>query len=75
MGAHELRTTERELNEVSGGFGLLRLRDPIPLPQRLRFLGAAERVERVGGGASAVLGPGVVATKGLVVRGEGGLAK
>ena len=58
-----------------GAFGLLRLRDPIPLPQRLRLLGAAKRVERVGSDAGAVLGPGVVPSKGLVVGGEGGLAE
>ena len=33
------------------GFRLgLRLREPIPLPQRLRLLGAAKRIERFGGG-------------------------
>ena len=54
--------------------GFQSLREPIPLPQRLRLLGAAERVERVGGDAGAVLGPAVVPTKSLVVSGERRLA-
>src|SRR5215831_18478549 len=51
------------------------LRDPIPLPQRLRLLRAAKRVERVGSDAGAVLGPGVVPSQHLVVSSQSGLAK
>ena len=54
---------------------VLRGRDPIPLPQRLRLLGAAKRVERVGSDAGAVLGPGVVQAKKLGVGSESGLAE
>jgi hypothetical protein len=45
------------------------------LPQRLRLLCAARRVERVGGDAGAVLGPGVIPSKNLVVHGERGFAE
>ena len=44
---------------------VLRERDAILLPQRLRLLGAAKRVERVGGDARTFLGPGVVPSKKL----------
>ena len=54
---------------------VLRGRDPIPLPQRLRLLCAAKRVERVGSDAGAVLGPGVVQAKQLGVSSESGLAE
>ena len=46
---------------------VIRTRDPVPLPQRLRVLGAAKRVEGVGNDAGAVLGPRVVRSKSLVV--------
>ena len=55
----------------SSGFGLLRLCDPVPLPQRLRLLCAAKRVERIGGDAGAVLGPGMIFTKNFAMRSEG----
>jgi len=58
-----LRAFARELNEISGRFGLFRLREPILLPQRLRVLAAAKRVERVGGDAGVVFGPIVVPPK------------
>ena len=54
---------------------VLRGRDPIPLPQRLRLLCTAKRVERVGSDAGAVLGPGVVQAKQLGVSSESGLAE
>jgi hypothetical protein len=44
----------RKLNEVLGALGVLRPRDPILLPQRLRLISAAKGVERVGGDAGAV---------------------
>ena len=68
------RRFARELNEVSGGFGLLSLREPILLPQRLRLLGAAKRIERVGSDAGAVLGPRVIASKNFVMGSESGFA-
>jgi hypothetical protein len=58
-----------------GGFGVLRLREPIPLPQRLSLFHPAKRVERVGSDAGAILGPGVIPSKNLVVGGEGGVAE
>jgi hypothetical protein len=54
---------------------VLRTREPISLPQRLRLLGAAKRIERVGGDAGAVFGPGVVPSKSLLVGSESGLSK
>ena len=36
------------------GLSVLKLREPIPLPQRLRLLCAAKRVERVGSDAGGV---------------------
>ena len=44
-------------------------------PQRLRLLGAAKRVERIGGHAGAVLGPGVVGSETFHLCGERGLAQ
>ena len=55
-----------------GGFGVLRLREPIPLSQRLRLFHPAKRV---GSDAGAILGPGVIPSKNLVVGGEGGVAE
>ena len=49
---------------------VLKSREPIPLPQRLRLLRAAKRVERVGSDAGAVLRPGVVSSKNLVMVGK-----
>src|SRR5262245_49888601 len=65
-----LTLASRVRGQPDRGLGLLRLRDPIPLPQRLRLLGATKRVERVGGDAGAVLGPIVIPSKNLVVSGE-----
>ena len=58
---------------------LLKLREPVPLPQRLRLLGAAKRVERVGGDAGAVLrseawlysGSGLMGRERGLAEGEG----
>jgi hypothetical protein len=50
------------------------LREAVLFPQRLRPLGAAKCVERVGSDAGAFLGPGVIPSKSLVVGGESGLA-
>jgi hypothetical protein len=47
----------REPDGASCGLGLLRPREPILLPQRLRLLCAAKRVERVSSDAGAVFGP------------------
>src|SRR5262249_58778071 len=54
---------------------VLRTREPISLPQHRRLLCAAKRVERVGGDAGAILGPGMVASENLVVSSESALAK
>ena len=69
------REGSRELNDISGGFGLPSLREPISLPQRRRLLGAAKRVERIGSDAGAILGRGVAPSKNLVVYSEGGFVK
>ena len=65
------RRFARKLNEVSGGFGFLRLSDRILLPQSFRLIGATKRVERIGSDTSAVLGPGVVPCRGLRARCRG----
>jgi hypothetical protein len=49
------------------GHQVIRTRDPVLLPHRLRVLSAAKRVEGVGSDAGAVLGPGVVQAKHLGV--------
>jgi hypothetical protein len=43
--------------------------------QSLRLFCATKRVERVGGDAGTVLGPGVIPSKNLVMSSESGLAK
>jgi hypothetical protein len=53
----------------------MRTRDPIPLPQRLRLLCAAKRVERIGGDAGAVLVQIVVSSECVVVCAESGFAE
>jgi hypothetical protein len=63
------------LTRRSGGTRLLRRREPIPRPQRLRLLGAAKRVECIGGGAGAVSGPSVVPSKHLLVTSESAMGK
>src|SRR5262249_25146206 len=47
----------------------------LPLPQPLRLLCAAERVECIGSDAGAVLSPGMVSSKSLVVCGKRGFAE
>src|SRR5262249_34027706 len=54
---------------------LIRTRHPIPLPQPLRLVCAAKRVEGVGGDAGAGLGQRVILSKSLVVCGKRGLTK
>ena len=51
---------------------VLRERDAILLPQRLRLIGAAKRV---GSDARTFLGPGVVPSKKFVVGGQRGVAE
>jgi hypothetical protein len=62
-------------DRASWGLRVVRTRNPIPLPQRLRLLGAAKRIERSDTDARAVLGPSVVSSEDLVRGGEGGLAE
>src|SRR5262249_36819586 len=70
-----LTLASRVRGQPARGLGLVRLRDPIPLPQRLRLLCAAKRVERVGSDAGAILGPGVIPSENLFVCGEGCFAE
>ena len=62
---------------ATGSRGVFALNSPksIPLPQLLRLLCASKRVERIGGDAGAVFGPGVMASKKLFVGGERGFAE
>jgi len=48
----------------SSGFGLLRPRDPIPLPQRLRFLCAAKGTRAKWPAKRADVGPGWYSNRG-----------
>jgi hypothetical protein len=59
-----------QLDCGSGGLVFVRTHYTIPLAQRLRLLCAAKRVERVGGYAGAVLGPGLVEAGGRLVDRE-----
>src|SRR5262245_34268626 len=70
-----LTLASRVRGHPARGLGLVRLRDPIPLPQPLRLLCAAKRVERVSGDAGAVLCPRVVSSTNLVVCGKRGFAE
>src|SRR5262249_12946433 len=65
-----LTLASRVRGQPARGLGLVRLRDPIPLPQPLRLLCAAKRFERVGGHAGAVLGPRVVASRDHIEIGQ-----
>jgi hypothetical protein len=63
------------IKEASEDLGFSGPARPIPLPQRLRLVGAAKHVECGGSEAGAILGPGVIPSKNLVVCGESGLAE
>jgi hypothetical protein len=70
-----VETSARAWKMISWGLRLVGLRDPIPLPQRLRLLCATKRVERVGSDKGAVLCRTVVWPQNLIIMGKSFLAE